>query len=104
MSVTFTVDAVATGEFTATCHTQDTEVARGTLDDVRAAMAAHKADCDECHYYGIYSEAVLDVDIEGPNFANSNARTILDRLGLGTSERDLCGSATGEQFLTILAA
>jgi hypothetical protein len=100
MSVTFSIESIATGAFTAHCY--DGDVTLGPVDGYDAILPvldAHKGECDECAHYGIYSQAVCDVDDAlDVNVANTNARMLLALLGLDTSD-DLCGSATGEDFL-----
>ena len=102
MSVTFSIESIATGAFTAECYNDGAPIVLGPVDGYGAIvplMDAHKGACDECAAYGIYSQAVCDIDDAlDVNVANTNARTLLVALGLDTSE-DLCGSATGEDFL-----
>ncbi len=97
MSVTFQIEANATGAFVATCHDTGTVLQGASYDAIVTAMTAHKAQCQECDLYGIYSEAVLDVDSEGVHLSCANARTVLAILGY--DNEDLCGSADAQDFL-----
>jgi hypothetical protein len=100
MSVTFSIEGNFTGAFTAHCYEGD--VTLGPVegyDAIVPVIEAHKATCEDCAAYGLYSQAVLDVDDAlDLNVSNLNARTLLIALGLD-DEGDLCGSATGEDFL-----
>ena len=103
MSVTFSIEGNPTGAFTATCYNEGNgEIVLGPVEGypaIEAAIVAHKATCEECAAYGLYSASVWDVSDEfDVNLANVNARTLLAILGLDTSE-DLCGMASGEDFL-----
>lgn len=100
MSVDVMVDALSTGEFTATCYGSDQRTEIGPfsgIDAAREAIAAHKQVCAECDCYGMYPNAVMDVDVF-VNMSNTNAAMMLGIIGIDTSE-DLCGSMSGEQFL-----
>lgn len=100
MSVTFTIESIPTGDFTARCYETDTVLGPVTgYDAVPAMLDAHKAECEDCAAYGIYSSAVCDIDTDDidVNVANTNARLLLTLLGLDSE--DLCGSTTGEDFL-----
>jgi len=103
MSVTFHIETVPTGEFTAECWNDGETVVLGPVkgqDAITYLMLAHKAECDECQHYGIYSRAVCDIDDAlDVNVANTNARTLLNALGLDVIDGDLCGSTSGEDFL-----
>jgi hypothetical protein len=100
MSVTFSIEGNFTGAFTAHCY--DLDLTLGPVDGHEAILPlldAHKAECEECAHYGIYSQAVLDVDDTlDLNVSNLNARTLLIALGLDDGD-DLCGTLDGEDFL-----
>jgi hypothetical protein len=100
MSVTFSIEANFTGAFTAHCY--DLDLTLGPVvghESILPLIAAHKGTCEECAHYGIYSQAVLDVeDTLDVNVSNLNARTLLIALGLDDGD-DLCGTLDGEDFL-----
>jgi len=100
MSVTFQIESIPTGAFTAHCYEGDTTL--GPVEGYEAivpVLEAHKAECTECAAYGIYSQAVCDVDDAlDVNVANTNARTLLVALGLDDGG-DLSGGVSGEDFL-----
>jgi hypothetical protein len=103
MSVTFSIESLPTGAFVAECYNEGgTPIVLGPVegyDAILPLMAEHKATCDECRAFGLYSQPVCDVnDALDVNVANTNARLLLVVLGLDTSD-DLCGSASGEDFL-----
>jgi hypothetical protein len=101
MSVTFSLEGNFTGSFTAHCYESD--VTLGPVEGYESivpVIEAHKAACEECAAYGLYSQAVMDVsDALDVNVSNLNARTLLIALGLDDGEGDLCGSLDGEDFL-----
>lgn len=101
MSVTFQIESIPTGAFIAECYNDGDPIVLGPVEGyeaVAALIVAHKAECDECAAYGIYSQAVCDVDSAlDVNVANVNARLLLVALGLDSD--DLCGSTSGEDFL-----
>lgn len=104
MSVTFTIEAIPTGAFQFTCFASGDEVVHplqaGDYEAAVVEVAAHKLLCDECGAYGAYVEAVMDIDRDlGVNLANSNAIRFIAVLGYAVDLNDLCGSATGEDFL-----
>jgi len=97
MSVTFTIESNPTGAFVIECD----EVVVAQADSYEGIMverAAHMLVCKDCQHYGCYTQAAMDVsgDLD-VNMANGNARMMLVRLGL--DDKDLCGTATAEQFL-----
>jgi hypothetical protein len=103
MSVTFQIESIPTGAFVAECYNEGNEpIVLGPVDGYDAILpliTEHKATCEECAAYGLYSQAVCDVDgALDVSVANTNARMLLVALGLDTSD-DLCGSASGEDFL-----
>ena len=103
MSVTFQIESIPTGAFVAECYNEGgTPIVLGPVDGYDAIlplMAEHKATCDECLHYGLYSQAVCDVsDAFDLNVASMNARTLLIALGLDEGD-ELVGSASGEDFL-----
>jgi len=99
MSVTFTLEANPTGAFTAHCY--DDNVTLGPVesyDAILPVLAIHKAQCEECAAYGIYSQPVMDVsDDFDLNVSSMNGRILLDALGVHTPE--LWGALSGEDFL-----
>jgi hypothetical protein len=101
MSVTFSIESNFTGAFTAHCYESDLTL--GPVDghdSILPLIAAHKGTCEECSAYGMYSQAVLDVDDTlDLNVSNLNARTLLIALGLDGEDGDLCGTVDGEDFL-----
>ena len=99
MSVTFQIESIPTGDFTAHCYEQGRTLGPVTgYDAIVPVLTAHKAECDECAHYGIHSQAVCDIDgALDVNVANTNARMLLVALGL--DDDDLCGSADGADFL-----
>jgi len=99
MSVTFTIEANPTGSFTAHCYAQDLTLGPVESYEVIApVIEAHKAQCEDCAHYGIYSQPVMDVgDDFDLNVANTNARILLDALGV--HDEDLMGGLSGEDFL-----
>jgi hypothetical protein len=107
MSVTFTIEAIPTGAFAFTCFAGDSETVipsdATTFEAALVDVSAHKLVCDECDLYGCYVETVMDVSRDfDVNVTQTNARTLAGALGLGlvgSSYDDLCGSATGEDFL-----
>jgi hypothetical protein len=106
MSVTFSIESIPTGAFVAECYNEGNEpIVLGPVDGYDAIVPlidAHKATCDECQAYGLYSRAVCDVsDALDVNVANTNARILLDALGVHADgdSFDLCGSLSGEDFL-----
>lgn len=99
MSVTFTIEANPTGAFIAECHEQGVVARANSYEGILGGIAAHKAVCEECNAYGLYSQPVMDVSDEfDVNVANMNARTLLVALGIDASD-DLCGMMDAEQFL-----
>lgn len=94
------IESVPTGDFTAHCYERDLTLGPVTgYDAIVPVIEAHKAECDECAHYGIYSTAVCDIDDAlDVNVANTNARMLLVALGLD-ADGDLCGSADGSDFL-----
>jgi len=103
MSVTFHIEGNPTGAFDAHCYETDTTLGPVVgYDAIVALMDAHKAECEECAAYGIYSHAIMDVsDEQDVNVSNMNARVLLNALGRHADgdEFDLCGSLSGEDFL-----
>jgi hypothetical protein len=106
MSVTFQIESIPTGAFVAECYNEGNEpIVLGPVDGYDAIvplMEAHKAQCDECQAYGLYSRAVCDVsDALDLNVSNMNARLLLDALGVHADGEafDLSGSLAGEDFL-----
>jgi len=101
MSVTFTLEGNFTGDFTAHCYEGDVTLGPVTGHEaILPVLDAHKAECSECAAYGIYAHAVMDVsDDFDLNVANTNARILLDALGLTPEEGDLSGALSGEDFL-----
>jgi hypothetical protein len=102
MSVTFTIEANPTGAFEAKCYDEgkNTVVAAAdSYEGILPQIEAHKALCDECGHYGLYSQSVMDVsDDLDVNLSNMNARLILDILGIDGGE-ELVGSVPGDVFL-----
>lgn len=98
MSVTFTIEANTTGAFTITCD--DVLVATApSYDAILTDRTAHMLVCEDCAYYGCYPNPVMDVsDDYDVNLANTNARMILNTIGIDGGE-DLCGSAPADVFL-----
>lgn len=103
MSVTFSIEGNATGAFTADCYADDalTVLHGESYPAIVATMTAHKAACDECASYGIYSRATMDVPEHlDVNVSNVNARMIAVALGVDVeSDGELVGRMTGEAFL-----
>jgi hypothetical protein len=106
MSVTFSLEAVPTGKFVLSgpCAwdegTEPIGGAENTFESFEAATAAlveHKTECSECDLWGCHASAVMDVDVEGPNVSNANARMLLSALDLDAD--DLCGIEDGAEFL-----
>ena len=64
-------------------------------------IEAHKALCEECAAYGLYSEPVMDVSRDlDVNVANTNAQMLLAALGIEVEhDGDLSGIVDGEVFL-----
>jgi hypothetical protein len=102
MSVTFQIESLPTGAFTAECYNDGDPIVLGPVegyDAILPLMDAHKATCEECDAYGIYSRAVCDVDDAlDVNVSNMNARLLLGMLALD-AEDDLCGSLDAADFL-----
>lgn len=99
MSVTFTIEANTTGTFSASCYEQGSVISGVSERRAQEAVAEHKETCEECAHYGLFVTADCDVSDEfDVNLANTNARLMLQRLGLDESE-DLCGGVSGETFL-----
>lgn len=96
MSVTFSIEAIETGAFTADCHDTGSVLTADSYEGIRLEIAAHRLLCTDCDAYGMYPRAVLDVDAE-VNLANGNAAMVLRALDLDSE--DLCGQAPGEAFL-----
>jgi hypothetical protein len=108
MSVTFSIEAVSTGNFSATCYDAETPLVTGvTYDAANAAIAAHQEKCDTCACYRPFARAEMDVDDMEVNMHNSGATRVLEVLGLGIEAtddpfgggQDLCGSEDGTAFL-----
>jgi len=95
MSVTFSIEALSTGVFTAACYASGESIEAFRVDGyeaAKAALVAHKAECSECECYGCYINAVLDVEGGEVNVANANARHLGVVLGFDFGD-ELCGSA-----------
>lgn len=104
MSVTFSIESVATGAFQITCYDENVgSVVVGkadSYDGILVEMGLHKMVCEECAHYGCYPESVSDVsDDLDVNVANTNARLLLVALGIDDEDGDLCGTVEAEQFL-----
>jgi len=109
MSVTFSIEAIYTGKCRITAFGDDVcEAARQavgrTFTDRREAYAIvreHDGAMDDCWprdcASGLLIEGIYDVDAEGVNFANGNARVVLEFLGIDSP--DLLGSMGGGDFL-----
>jgi hypothetical protein len=106
MSVTVSIEGNPTGSFVAECY--DTVLEReivvaeaDSYEGILVQIEAHKALCEECAAYGLYSKAVLDVDDSlDVNMSGTNAATVLARLGFATNEYgETCGTVPGEEFL-----
>lgn len=104
MSVTFFIEANPTGEYAAMCYVPSTgehvEVVRA--ESYEAALDGtdeHKSECELCYQYGIYVQAVMDVDGGEVNLANTNAIMMLEVLGIEVDDYDLTGSMPGDEFL-----
>ena len=101
MSVTISIEAIHTGFFTADCYASGEAVQVFRIEGYEAAVAAlvsHKAECSECECYGIYTRAEFDLDDEGINLANGNARLLGEVLGFDFGD-DLCGSCDPDALL-----
>lgn len=106
MSVTFSIEANATGAFKFGCWDEelgkDVEVARAdSYEAILVERSLHLLVCEECAAYGCYTQAVMDVSDEfDVNVSQTNAMTLLGALGLsGHDDGDLSGTVDGEQFL-----
>ena len=110
MSVTFTIEAIHTGEFDVRCWDYDAAEAAGSevgyrvirtavlgYDAAVSAGRAHAAECAECSH-GLSIVARFDIDDDGVNVANTNARHLGLTLGLDLGD-DLCGSLPAAEFL-----
>jgi hypothetical protein len=98
MSVTFSVEALPVGTFTAKCGEDGPIIAHvGAYETAVAAVTTHQATCEECTHYRPFVSA--DVDVDGPevNMANANAARVLLALDLDTE--DMCGHEDGAAFL-----
>jgi len=102
MSVTFAIESNSTGAFTAHCYESDLTLGPVVgYDAIVPVLVAHKAECEECAHYGIFSQAVQDVnDTLDVNVSNVNARAILGAIGFDPDgDSDLSGMADGAEFL-----
>lgn len=102
MSVTFQIESLPTGAFEAQCYDEGRNTVVASADSYEGVLVqieAHKALCEECAAYGLYSQPVMDVsgDLD-VNVSNVNARTLLVALGIAADD-DLSGVVDGEQFL-----
>ena len=109
MSVSFNVESLPTGEFQFSQWLLEyccDEIARSdkrfpTWEAATEAADAHREavrddweHADGCH--DLRAQECMDVDLS-VNYANSNARAVLDMLGINSE--DLCGSMDGGEFL-----
>lgn len=101
MSVTFGIESLLTGTYSATCYeTGPVVTSVPTLDEAQRLADTHRTGCTECQAYGLFVTA--DVDVEADlevNLANSNARAVLTLLDLNDEDGDLSGGLSGKQFL-----
>ncbi len=107
MSVTFTAAHVAGSAFIISCVCPAAQAAAVPYATYDAAQAAYPAEpllveLPGCEYPGRCRPFILSLDPAGDdipeiNLSNSNARRILDALGLNSD--DLSGSGTAEDFL-----
>lgn len=81
MSMDFSVEAVTTGAWVATCYDTDRVLRADSFEGIVDVMEAHKAECEECALYGIYSSAEFDVDVS-VNMHSAGASRVVQALGL----------------------
>ncbi|MFB6885812.1 hypothetical protein ACFCY8_33830 [Streptomyces noursei] len=108
MSVTFTAAHVPSSAFIVSCVCPAAKAAAAHHATYEAACAAYPAEPDlvelpGCEYAGRCRPFIIGLDPAGDapevNLANTNARRVLDVLGLADEFGDLTGSAAAEDFL-----
>ncbi|MFD7559763.1 hypothetical protein ACFV9E_35235 [Streptomyces sp. NPDC059835] len=108
MSVTFTAAHIPSSTFIISCCCPAAKAAaspHATYDAARAAYPDEPflAELPGCEYPGRCHPFIIGLDPAGDvpevNLANSNARRVLDALGLAGELGDLAGSTAAEDFL-----
>jgi hypothetical protein len=96
VSVTFSVEALPTGQVAFDCFF----ATYGPFDGLEAgqvALATHVETCEECDLYRPALRPVMDVEAS-VNMANANAAMLMGILGLEVGE-ELCGSVDADTLL-----
>jgi hypothetical protein len=97
MSVTISIESIPTGAFTAFCYDTDTTLRGDSYEAIVVEIGLHKEVCEDCQHYGLFSQAVVDVDVEDVNMANGNAVLVFAALGIALDGNG--GQMSGQDLL-----